>query len=357
MISAFVKRAAKCFIGALPVCLKALLAAAVIITQCGCADRNEPVSAEGYYLDTFCRITIYDMPGAGNSEKQAVINDMFAECAHYESMLSATREESEIWRINHAETAPVRCSRETLELIRKAVYYSGISDGKFDAAIGALTSLWDFHADDPEVPDRAELESRLPASGMDMVEIDSENETVRLRDAGTRLDLGGIAKGYIADRVLDGLKEAGVDSAVIDLGGNIVCLGKKPDGKERIPFRIGIELPFSDRTEVTGVVEASDSCVVTSGIYQRCFMKDGVLYHHILDPADGMPADSDIISATVTGPAGSACDCDALSTICYLLGEQKALELIDGLDGFETMLIRPDGTRVCSEGFVLLEAP
>ena len=351
------KKAAKRFIGTLSVCFRAFIVAAVIITQCGCTDRSAPVSGEGYYLDTICRITIYDLPGKGERAKREVIDSMFAECARYESLLSATREESEIWRINHAEGRPVPCGAETMELMEKAAVYSDISGGKFDIAVGALTAQWDFHASDPQVPDRETIAGLIPVSGMDMVEISADTGTVQLKNAQTQLDPGGIAKGYIADRIREGLLAQNVRSAIIDLGGNIVCIGTKPDGSGSVPFRIGIELPFSDRTEVAGVVEAADACIVTSGIYERCFMKDGVLYHHILDPETGMPADSDIISATVTGPAGTACDCDALSTTCFLLGEEEGLRLICSMDGFEAMLIRPDGSRVCTEGFHLADDP
>ena len=155
--------------------------------------------------------------------------------------------------------------------------------------------------------------------------IDIEGNTVRLADPGAAVDLGGVAKGYIADRITDLLEEKGVSSAVINLGGNVAVLGSKEDGS---PWNIGIERPYSDRTEVIGSLEAIDATVVTSGTYERKFEENGVLYHHVLDPATGYPAQTDLESVTITAKRGNSAFCDGLSTVCLISGMEKAQALV-----------------------------
>ena len=171
-----------------------------------------------------------------------------------------------------------------------------------------------------------------------------------ISDPETHLDLGGIAKGFIADKVGEKLEESGVTSAVISLGGNIVCIGKKPAGKEFKPFRVGIEKPYSEQSEIVGTVECCDETVVTSGVYQRYFEKDGVRYHHILDPATGYPAQSDIVGVTLRAPKGRSADCDALATILLIMGEKEGLKAAEETEGIEAFFITADGRYVSTEG-------
>ena len=154
---------------------------------------------------------------------------------------------------------------------------------------------------------------------------------------GCRLDLGAIAKGYIADRVRDYLVGQGVASAMIDLGGNLYCLGVKPGGE---PFRVGIQYPYRDRNEVIAAIDASDVSVVTSGVYERCFEAEGVLYHHILDSATGYPVQNSLLAVTVIAP--DSLTADALSTACFALGLERGMALIDSLDGVHALFITDD---------------
>ena len=180
-----------------------------------------------------------------------------------------------------------------------------------------------------------------------------EGNQVSITDPNTHLDLGGIAKGYIADRVGESLSENGVTSAIISLGGNVVCIGDKIEGGTHKPFRVGIEKPYSDQAEIVGVVETSDETVVTSGIYERYFESDGVMYHHILDASTGYPAQSDILGVTLKAKRGMSVDCDALATYILILGEEKGMELVQETDDLEAFFILKDGSTVSSAGMVV----
>ena len=324
--------------------LAVVLAFPLIITQTGCAGKPEPVEKSSYYMDTICSITIYDMEDMEQENAEAVIDGAFALCAEYESLLSATREESDIYHINHAGGEPVECDPRTVEVIKMGIRYGELSDGRFDITVGKVTDLWDFHSETPQLPDEADVQEAL--SSVDYRQIAIDGNTVTMGDPQGKINLGGIGKGYVADRAGDYLKEQGVTSAIINFGGNIVAIGDK-DGEA---FRIGVEEPFSDQGEIVGVVAASDATVVTSGIYERCFEKDGKLYHHILDVKTGYPADTDVAGVTLMGDFGSSADCDAMSTICLMLGVEAGKEFIEHTRGVEAVFIDRNGKITKTSG-------
>ncbi len=303
----------------------------------------EPVSKTGYYLDTICTITVYDM-----KEKDAnkVIEKGFETCSYYENLLSKTIKTSDISKINGAKGEWVTVDNDTLELINKGVYYSDLSEGTFDITVGRLTDLWDFHAENPKVPKEIDIEDAVKHIGYEIIAID-ENE-IKLVDPDAKIDLGGIAKGYIADKVSETLEDEGVTSAVVNLGGNIVTIGKKNGEND---FVIGIERPYSDMTEVIGTVSVSDSTVVTSGVYERQFEYEGTVYHHILDINTGYPILSDVEAVSLVSNKGMSVDCDALSTICLLLGSEKGMEIIEDTDDMEALFITTTGEYIFSDGF------
>ena len=334
--------------------IAAVSAVFLIITQSGCGSKTaEPVSKQSFYLDTVCSITVYDMEEMNEEGAQAAIDEAFKLCSHYESLLSRTKEGSDIYKINHAEGKPVDCDPETVEVIRKGLDYSKMSDGAFDITIGRVTDLWDFHAENPDVPSEEELKKAVSTVNWKNVSI--EGNTVTVSDPETHLDLGGIAKGFIADKVGEKLEECGVTSAVISLGGNIVCIGKKPDGKEGRPFRVGIEKPYSEQSEIVGAVDCEDETVVTSGIYQRYFERDGVRYHHILDPATGYPARSDVVGVTLRAPKGRSADCDAMATILLMMRQEKGIKAAEETEYIEAFFITADGSCTCTDGMKLEE--
>ena len=334
--------------------IAAVSAVFLIITQSGCSSKTpEPVSKQSFYFDTVCSISVYDMEEMSKEGAQSAIDEAFKLCSNYESLLSRTKEGSDIYKLNHAGGKPVECDPQTVEVIRKGLYYSEMSGGAFDITIGRVTDLWDFHAEDPQVPVDEELKKAVSTVNWKNVSI--EGCTVMMSDPETHLDLGGIAKGFIADKVGEKLEESGVTSAVISLGGNIVCIGEKPVGKEYKPFRVGIEKPYSEQSEIVGAVDCKDETVVTSGVYQRYFEKDGVRYHHILDPATGYPAQSDIVGVTLRAPKGRSADCDALATVLLIMGEEKGLKAAEETEGIEAFFITADGRHLSTEGMGFTE--
>ena len=299
-----------------------LLTAVIIIPQTGCGGK-EPVSGSEFCLDTSCEITIYDMEGMSEDKAAGIIDQAFAEIREYENMLSRTVEGSDVYRINHADGKSTEVSVETLDVIHTGLLMAELSGGKFDITVGALTDLWKFTSDNPSVPEDQEIRKALETVGYENITM--KGNEVGLSDSETRLDLGGVAKGYIADKTGEYMEAQGVTKAIINLGGNITAIGEK---EEDTPWTIGIERPYSDRSEIVGSIKVSDKTVVTSGIYERQFVEDGVRYHHVLDPQTGYPAETDLEAVTITAVKGNSGFCDSLSTACLILGKEKAHRLV-----------------------------
>ena len=299
-----------------------LLTAVIIIPQTGCGGK-EPVSGSEFCLDTSCEITIYDMEGMSEDKAAGIIDQAFAEIREYENMLSRTVEGSDVYRINHADGKSTEVSAETLDVIRTGLLMAELSGGKFDITVGALTDLWKFTSDNPSVPEDQEIRKALETVGYENITM--KGNEVGLSDSETRIDLGGVAKGYIADKTGEYMEAQGVTKAIINLGGNITAIGEK---EEDTPWTIGIERPYSDRSEIVGSIKVSDKTVVTSGIYERQFVEDGVRYHHVLDPQTGYPAETDLEAVTITAVKGNSGFCDSLSTACLILGKEKAHRLV-----------------------------
>ena len=322
-----------------------LLVLSIIISQTACTKKTnqstEPVQKNGFYLDTVCNLTIYDMKDMSEENANKVIEEAFALCEKYENMLSKTRKGSDVYNINHASGAEVECSDETIFVIKKAIKYGELSNGRFDVTIGQVTDLWNFQPEGGEgkIPEQAAIDEAL--THVDYKQIKVNGNKISLSDPKGEIDLGGIAKGYIADKLAEFLKKKGVNSAVIDLGGNISVVGKKPDGSE---FRIGVRDPFSTDGGIIGVVEAHDKSLVTSGTYERSFTKDGKVYHHILDVKTGYPVEMGLDSVTIIGAGNDGIDCDSLATTCLILGEEEGRKLIESLDGYEAIFVQHDGT-------------
>lgn len=327
----------------------------LIITQTGCGG-VDPVAKTSYYLDTVCSITIYDMKDMSKDNANTVIDAGFATCSEYEQLLSKTIEGSDIYNINHAGGKATKVDAKTIEVIKKGIYYGDLSNGKFDITVGKATDLWDFHSETPKVPSDVDLAEAIACVDYKQIKIDEDNNTVYLANPDAQIDLGGIAKGYIADRVVETLKNKGVTNAVVDLGGNIVCIGGKPDrggfggSSGPVDYNIGIERPYSDRSEIIGSVPMQNQTIVTSGVYERCFTIGGKTYHHILDVKTGYPVDSDVEAVTIVAELGHSVDCDGLSTTCLLLGVKEGKKLIESIDGVEALFIDKDDNITCTDG-------
>lgn len=296
------------------------------------------VSNTGFYLDTVITITAY------GTADETVIDDCFSLIGDYEAMLSRTVENSDIWNVNHSQGEPVTVSGETADLIELALKYSELSDDAFDITLAPYSILWDFQNNTGDVPSDEAIEEAGKHTGISKLHVDGT--TVTLDDPEGAIDLGGIAKGYIADRVKELLLSEGIDSALINLGGNVLAVGTKPDGSS---WRVGIRKPFSDASDLSAIVAVEGQSVVTSGTYERYFEVDGTIYHHILDPATGYPIQNGLQSVTIL--SDSSADGDALSTTCFVMGLTDGMELVETLDGIEAMFITDDGELHYSSGF------
>lgn len=263
----------------------------------------------------------------------------------YEHLFSATIEGSDIWNINHSDGSGVLVSDDTISLLETALYYSELSDGMVDLTVRPLSELWDFGSEnDPHVPDDAAIREAL--SHVDYHAVMLDGNIVILTDPDAAIDLGFIAKGYIADRLKEYLVAQHVESACISLGGNLVTIGSKPD---KSPYRIGIQKPFADEGEIITAVTVTDCSVVSSGIYERYFYEDDKRYHHLLNTQTGYPEDNQIAGVTILAP--TSLEADALSTTCYFLGLNKGMQFIESLDNVEALFITEDGTLHRTAGF------
>ena len=310
---------------------------AVMMLCTGCAAQKElPKQAEvGFYLDTVITLTAY-------AEDSQVLKDALTECGRYEQLLSRTVEGSDVWRINHAESGTVEVSDDTIAILQCAGRISELSGGAFDASIAPVSTMWDFTSGSAVLPD---AEAIAQAAGLvDYTKIRIEGNRVTL-PAGMMIDLGGIAKGYIADQIRNYLEKRGVKSAILSFGGNVVAIGTKPDGSQ---WTIGIQ--DIDKGTGTSMLKtwSSGGSVVTSGIYERGFDLDGVRYHHLLSPDTGWPVQNELASVTIISE--SSMEGDALSTAAFVLGPEKGMELIEGMEGIEAVFIARDRTVTGTSG-------
>ena len=322
---------------ALPILLAALLL--FVLTGCGRGQDVESVSKTSLKLDTVVTITLYDWTDP------APIDLAFAEIDRLEALLSVEKEGSDLDRLTKAAGKEwVEISPETEEVLRTAQKYSVLSEGHFDVTAGPLIDLWNIHDGEGHYPTSDELAATLPLIQSSDLQIE-DGKAFLARD-GMKANLGAIAKGYIADRVKSLLMEQGVEHAVLDLGRNILLIGGKTEDTD---FIIGVQDPNEEQSVTATVLAVRDKSLVTSGIDERYFTYEGKNYHHILDPFTGFPADNGLASVTIL--SDSSVDGDALSTTCLLLGEEKGMALIEGLDGIEALFITETGERFASSGF------
>lgn len=329
--------------------MKPIILLTMLVITCtytsGCSRTAEPVTETGFYLDTVVQITLYDTDGRKSCIEN--IQECFTLIDNYEHLFSTTIEGSDIRKINHADGGPVTVSDDTISLLQTALHYSELSGGRVDLTVLPLSSLWDFGSEgNAHKPDDDAI--REAVSHIDYHTVRIDGNVVTLSDPEAAIDLGFIAKGYIADRLKEYLLAQGVESACINLGGNLITIGNKPDGQ---PYRIGIQKPFASEGEIITAINVTNSSAVSSGVYERFFYEDDILYHHLLDTATGYPADNNIAGVTILSP--SSVDADALSTTCFFLGIDAGMEMIESLDDTEVLFITMDGELICSDGFPL----
>lgn len=310
-----------------------LTASALLLTGCSGAKSSTQTDQDLTYtdmlFDTVIKIQILD------PADESILDGLKKLCEKYDTMFCTTNTDSELYKLNHANGQPFTVSSETANLIQEGIHYSELSGGAFDLTIEPVSALWNFKADKPTVPSSDAIAQAV--SHVDYTKVDIQDNTVTLEDPEAGIDLGAIAKGYIADQVKTYLKKQGIKHAIINLGGNVDVIGTKPDGSK---YNIGIQKPFDESGKAITSVQLKDQTVVTSGIYERYFKKNGKLYHHILDPRTGYPCENNLYSVSII--TDSSTKADALSTTCFLLGYEKGMELIQSMDGVEAIFITDD---------------
>lgn len=308
-----------------------ILCLIVVIGLCSCSinsNSNKPVTKTGFYLDTVITITLYS-----DDAKEQIENCMkIAE--KYDNLLSRTKEESDISKINNASGEFVTVDKDTIDIIRKGIDYGIMSDGSFDITIGGLTTLWDIQ-NRTIPPSDNEIKENL---GFSYKNIQIEDNKVRLLTNNEKLDLGGIAKGYIADKMKEYLISQGINEGVINLGGNVVCLDKKD---KKTNYNIGIQKPFDESGTPLLALSVYNKSIVTSGDYQRYFEYNNRKYHHIIDVHTGYPVENELDSVTIINDSSTAGD--ALSTIAFTYGLKKGMDFIESIPNTEAIFISKDG--------------
>ncbi len=278
-----------------------LLIISLVIILCSC--KPSTAVSQRFYFNTYCSITVYQAP----ENMGEIFEKVWSRMAEIEKHISRTDENSTVSALNRGEN--IEIDPDTAYMISLSEQFYSLTDGLFSPYLGQVIELWGIGTGDERVPSEAEIQAAL---------------------AVRKYDFGAVGKGYASDEAAKILKENGIESAIINFGGNVCTVGYKKTGSfsfMKTPFTVGIRNPGSSRSDYLKVVKIHDGCVVTSGIYERAFEVDGKLYGHILNAYTGYPAESAVLSATVTGPLGSICD--ALSTSCYLLGPQGSEALLE----------------------------
>ena len=309
-----------------------LLLCAALVMAAGCALAPSKNSAVGFHMDTVITLTGYC--------DQELLSEAISLCGEYEKLLSRTVQGSDIWNINYAKGQAVTVSDDTVRVLELALEVCKKSGGALDITIAPAVDLWDFKSGEAVIPPDEDIAAAMER--VDYTKIHLDGNTVTL-PAGMQIDLGAVAKGYIADRVAEFLSDKGVESATLNFGGNVIAMGSKPDGSD---WNIGIQDPAAPTGESAIVLSVQDLSVVTSGVYQRGFDLGGIRYHHILDSETGYPVQNGVASVTIISRESALAD--ALSTACFAMGS-------DGLAfarsmGADAVIIYSDGAMECTAG-------
>lgn len=316
--------------------IKKILLLSVLILSCflsSCGLQKRPHKINGFYLDTFCEITLY-------GEDKAFLEDAMDIVEKYDQLFDANKENSEIWKVNNSLGSQVDISEDTLELINATLKYKEISGGKYEPFIYGLSSLWK----NEDVPNQKDISSALEE--IKNYDISINDKTVSV-SGGAKFDPGSSAKGFISGKITDFLESKGVKSGIINLGGNIQVLGNKQNEK----YQIALQSPFENHPPY--ILFAENTSISTCGTYERFFEKDGKSYHHILDVKTGFPKENGLSSVVIIG--NNPLEADILSTVCFLLGETEGKKLIEKTEGFEAIFIKSSEEITTTSGIEIKE--
>lgn len=333
--------------------IKAFSVLFLIIMLVGCSNENEvntskttstttvndtiPASKEFFAMDTYMEVDAY----GDNGEKAVAKAEK--EVNKLDSILSTGKSTSEISKLNKNKKQVV--SADTMSLIKESVKISKETNSAFNPTIYPLMELWGFTTKNYYVPKDNEIKPLLNHMDIDNIKIDERKNEVSFKDSNMKIDLGAIAKGYTSSKIIDIFKENNIKSGMVTLGGNVQVLGKKPDGSL---WKVGIQNPIGE-DEYLGVLQTSDKAVITSGGYERNFTKNGKIYHHILDPSNGYPANNGLTSVTIISSDGTLAD--ALSTSLFVMGKDKAIDFYKKSNyNFDFILYSSDNKLIISDG-------
>lgn len=309
------------------------------MTQPAVCTQQTMVSRSDYLMGTPVQQVLY-----GDNAQQAA-QAASEEISRLEALWSPFRLDSDLCRLaERAGQGMLPLHRDTWDLLQAARTFAIASGGAFEPTVFPLSACWADRAALGRPPRRKKIRSLLPLVDYRGLNLGPAGQA-GLRQAGMAIDPGGIGKGLAADRALAVYRNHSISSGLINLGGNVLVLGHKTDGS---PWRVGIRRPSGTPQDCIGYVEATDCSVVTAGYYERCFVHRGKLYHHILDPATGYPADNNLASVTVVAP--DSCSADALASAAFVLGPDQGLQLIDSSPDTEALFLFRNGHFLATKG-------
>ena len=293
--------------------------------------------AEVFAMDTYMTVTAY------GEHAQEAVDRAIEEIERLDIQLSADGDDSEIAKLNQNGSAIL--SEDAGYLVERSLQLYRETDGAFDIAIYPVMEAWGFTKEDYRIPGEEELTQLLTLTDASDIEYDADSRQVILGKDGMKIDLGGIAKGYTSSRIIDIYEEYGIESGLINLGGNVQVKGTKVDGSK---WRVAIQSPDNEEDYI-GILETQDKAVITSGGYERYFEEDGTTYHHIIDSSTGYPAKNGLISVTIVSADGTLAD--GLSTSLFIMGKDKAISFWrDHSEEFDAILETEDKTLIVTEG-------
>ena len=300
-------------------------------------EKSEASESEIFALDTAITLKVY------GSKREEVLKKLEDKINELDDMLSTGKETSEVSRLNRSGEAVL--SPTVANLVKRSLGIYKKTDGLFDITIYPLMELWGFPTKNYRVPSEKEIEEKLKLVGSDKIDFNEETRKISFKNKGMEIDFGGIGKGYITDELVKILTDEKVESAIINLGGNVFGFRKKPDGSL---WNIAIRDP-NEPDKYMAAIRLEDSAVITSGGYERYFEENGIIYHHILDPRTGKPSESGLKSVSIISKDGTLAD--ALSTSLFIMGEEKAVKYWkENGSNFDILLMTNDNRLLVSAG-------
>ena len=308
-----------------------------------CSKNNkikDPLTRTESHMGTVVKVTLYD------SDSVKILDKAFDRVREIEEAVSINKTGTLLDKVNDsAGISPVKVDKDTFSMVKRGVAYSVVSDGLFDVSVGPLVQLWRIGFPDARVPSKEEIGGVLGYINYKDIELNENDQSIFLKKPHMIIDLGAVAKGYTADAISEVLTENNVNSAIIDLGGNIFAHGKKITGED---WTVGIQNPLFSRNNTLGTIKVNNKSVVTSGTYERFIEKDGIKYHHILSPKTGYPYDNNILGISII--SDKSVDGDCLSTTIFAMGIENGLAYVETRPDIQAIFITADKKIYLSSG-------